>query len=327
MLEATLPAPDLSAILVTPDRFHRLRRTVRYLRAQTVRDRIELVLVVPSAEALADRDPGEFDGFHGVRVVTVGPITDMIRAEAPGIHAASAPVVALCEDHAYPQPDWAERILAAHRGPWALVGPAIVNANPNRALAWMNQLLSYGQTTAPARSGPREEMPTRNVSYKRDLLAAYGDRLGDRIARDGGLHDDLLAAGHRFYLEANARVSHVNETSWVGTISLRFHAGRLYGAERASRGQWTWIRRLAYVVGSPLIPLVRFRRLRRELFGEKQRPGLVPWLYPAFIFGLLLDAAGQAWGYTFGPGSSRAVLAVAEQDRYLTEPVGPVCTN
>src|SRR5437764_14845225 len=57
-------APEMSVILVTPDRFETLRETVEHLRAQTAKDRLEIVIVAPSEAELA-LDPAELDGFAG----------------------------------------------------------------------------------------------------------------------------------------------------------------------------------------------------------------------------------------------------------------------
>ncbi len=56
---------------------------------------------------------------------------------------ASAPVVALVEDHAYPAPGWAEGIIDAHKNGWAAVGPVMANANPHGLMSWVNLLIEY----------------------------------------------------------------------------------------------------------------------------------------------------------------------------------------
>lgn len=59
------------------------------------------------------------------------------EARAAGIRQANAPVVAFVEDHSYPDPDWAERLIEAHRKLWAAVGPVMmVNANPATMISW-----------------------------------------------------------------------------------------------------------------------------------------------------------------------------------------------
>lgn len=306
-----MSAPALSVIVVTPDRFRNIRRTVHHLRAQTARRQIELVIVAPSIEAVEDRVPAETEGFGAVRIVPAGPIPNVDLAAAEGVLRASAPVVAIVEDHAFPEPEWVAALIEAHQGPWAAVGSVLVNANPGRMLSWTNLLLAYGWYLGNAREGPAATLPAHNVSFKREVLLPYGDRLPARFGRAGGLLDDLKAQGHRFYLVSKARIAHVNPSTWASTAELRINAGRLYGATRARQQGWSPLRRLIYTLSAPLIPVIRLVRLRSELYG-----GSVPLsLYPALLTGVLLDAVGQMAGYAFGPGNSLDTLATFEMDR------------
>jgi hypothetical protein len=95
---------------------------------------------------------------------------------------------------------------------------------------------------------------------------------------------------------------------------MRFDAGRLYAALRAGQERWGWPRRFAYVALGPLIPLVRYLRLRRELFapGALQRESA---LGPALFAALAFDAAGQMLGYAAGAGNAAGRLARYELDR------------
>lgn len=310
-------SPSLSVVVVTPERFENVRRTVRHLRAQTVQGQIELVLVAPSEHALDDAQPDELEGFQRITTVTPGPIANVDRAGAHGVFAAHAPVVTLIEDHAFPQPGWAEALLAAHQDePWDVVGPVVLNANPDHMLSWTNLLIAYGAWTQPAAGGEVEALPGHNISYKTERLTAYGDRLPAMLVRGGGLLDDLKAQGARFYLEPAARIAHTNPSRLDSTVRLRFNAGRLYGARRAADQGWSLAKRTAYVAGGPLIPLVRFKRLREELFGHGRRASLVPRVFPALLLGLILDGAGQMAGYAFGAGSAPRILATFEMDRF-----------
>ncbi len=310
------PGPELSVVVVTPGRFASLRRTVGHLRCQSGCERIELVLVAPESTSLDDADPGELDGFASIQRVAVGPIPNVDKASAHGIRAAQAPVVALIEDHAYPQPGWAEAILEAHRGPWTAVGSLMLNANPRGMLSWLNLLIAYGSWTDPPKAaGPVPALPGHNITYKRDALMAFGDQLVEKLGRDGGLLDDLLASGCRFYLEPRARIAHANPSRLRPTVQLRIDAGRLYGATRAEAGRWSWAKRVLYILGGPLIPAVRYRRLHAEFFGGGRRTDLTPRIYPYLALGLIFDAIGQVLGYASGRGRSLDRLAVFEMDR------------
>jgi hypothetical protein len=299
----------MSVVVVTLDRYDSILRTVRHLRAQTAQERLELVVVAPEVEHHAALE-AELSAFPHRRVVAIGPITSTAQARAAGIRAASAPLVALTEDHSFPAPVWAAALIAAHRGSWAAVGPAIGNANPESLVSWANLLLEYGPWLVPAKAGPVEHLPGHNGSYKREVLLEYGPDLERMLEAETALHWDLRARGHRLYLEPTARVDHANFSRPRTCLAVRFNGGRLFAACR-SRG-WSPARRLFYTAAAPLIPLVRLSRIVREL----QRPGrprrLLPRVLPALIAVLVVDGAGEMVGYALGPGRSMRTLSVLE---------------
>ena len=162
--------PALSVILPTVDDFSTIRLTVRALRGQTARSRIELVIVAPMD------DPGviaaEVAGFARVTIVNAGPLEMSNVARAAGIRAARAPIVALAEDHSFPDPDWADALIAAHEAGWAVVGPVLVNANPRSMVSWSNLLLEYSPWLEGTVRGAMDDLPGHNSAYRRDLLLA-----------------------------------------------------------------------------------------------------------------------------------------------------------
>jgi len=286
--------PKLSVVIATPEDYRSIRKTVGYLRQQTAREELELVIVAPGKITTED-----LPGFCRVQVVEVGTVTTVGRANAAGIRAASAPVVALAEDHSFPDPDWAAALIAAHRQPHAVVGPVARNANPDTAVSRADFLMGYGPWAEPQPAGEREFLPGHNSSYKRDLLLAYGERLEAMMEAETVLHWDLRARGHTLWLEPSARTAHVNFHRWGTWLAAQFHSGRVFAAVRAER--WPAWRRLVFVCGSPLIPLVRLWRLWQ--------------LSPALVIGLAGDALGQMAGYAAGGGGSARKLARYEFHR------------
>ncbi len=309
--------PDLSVIVVTPTTFEQIRRTVAHLRVQGAVDRLELVLVVPTEGALADHDPAELAPFGAVTVVPVGPIDNVDRAAARGMLGAAAPIVATIEDHAYVQSGWVEAVLTAYaEGDWGSVGSVMGNANPRTGLSWANLLLGYGWWLQPEQAGELPDVPSHNATYRRDVVARFGDALPDHVGRNGDLHDRLRAAGERLYLTPVGSITHANPSRLRATADLRFHAGRLYGDERARQGDWSPARRAFYAAASPLIPLVRSKRMYDEHFAAgRGHAELFPRIVPGLLAALVFDAVGQAAGYLRGPGRAPEVLATFEMDR------------
>jgi glycosyltransferase involved in cell wall biosynthesis len=310
--------PEMSVVIVTPDRYETIRKTVEHLRAQTVRDRLELVVVAPSAEQLALGGP-ELADFFRVRVVEVGEIGSIAGAHAAGIRQASAPVVVLSEDHSFPEPGWAEALVKRHREQWAVVGPAVRNANPDSLLSWADFLLGYGAWLDPVPAGEISQLPGHNSSYKRAILLDYDHELEAMLEAECILHWDLKGKGHRLYLESAARTAHMNFAQLAPWIPYLVHAARVFAAARARR--WSLSRRLLYIGAAPLIPLVRLWRIRAEIRRPGRPSGLWPRVVPALLVGLTLDTVGQVLGYAVGPGRASRKLFPFEfhRDRYLVK--------
>jgi len=303
-------APAMSVVLVTPARYESIRGTIGHLRAQTVRDRLEVVIVTPSADELR-LDRAELAGFAGIRVVEVGAIRSLAQTYAAGIRAAAAPVVALGEDHAYPDPDWADALIRAHRRPWAAVGPAMRNANPGSAVSWADFFIAYARWMDPMAAQVIDHLPGHNSSYKRAVLLEYGPDLEPILEAESILHWDLRARGHQLYLEPGAKTSHANFTSLSSWIPSKFYSGRVFAATRARGGRWSRPRHLLYAGGAPLIPLVRLRRLTREAGRARQLRVLVRVL-PLVIAGLAMSASGEMVGYAVGAGDAMRKLCFLE---------------
>lgn len=307
------PLPALSVVLPVPVRFALVRRTLRHLRAQTIRDRIELLMVMPRGPA-ADVDRGELAGFADARVVEIEDGATITACRCAGVRAARAPVVAFAEDHSYPVPRWAEALVKRHESEWAAVAPAFVNGNPG-PLSWADIFLSFGSWVAPLRGGEMTRLPWHNTSYKRDLLLAYGDRLAYVLEVETVLQDDLRAGGHRLYLDTEARTHHVNFSRIGPFLHEYFVSGRLFGGRRAAAKGWSLVRRAIYIIGAPLIPVVRLP----EVLAQVRRAGLadvmLPRSVPYVILGLAAHSVGEMAGYALGVGHAGVQKSLKEFDR------------
>jgi glycosyltransferase involved in cell wall biosynthesis len=301
--------PLLSVVVVT-DAYDTIRKTVRHLRAQTIADRIELVVVASGPEEALGLDRAELSELHSHRVVRVDDVRSLSWARAPGIRVATAPIVALAESHCFPEPQWAERLLAAHEKGWAAVGPAISNANPASVVSWINLLIDYGPWLAPTAGGEIDDLPGHNSAYRRELLLEYGPRLEAMLEAETIMHEDLRARGHRLYQEPGALTAHVNVTRTASWIGERFQTGRRFASARSHA--WPAWRRAVYAAGSPLIPLVRLRRLLRDVRRAGIGHNFRGYGYPLLALALGVTASGELVGYVLGSGDSMYALSRIE---------------
>jgi len=303
-------SPAMSVIVTTPDSYDTIRQLVRALRLQTARDALEVVIVAPSAAAIRV-GVADLQSFCCWRIVELGVFHTVAQAKTAGIRSATSPVVALTEDHCFPDPGWAHALIEAHRGDWAAVGPAMDNANPGSLISWADFILGYGPWFNPPRADEVDLLPGHNTSYKRDLLLAYGERLEALLGAESNLHQDLRARGYRLYLEPAAKAFHTNFTEPARWIPYLFYSGRMYAAERGRH--WPPLRRAGYSAGAWLIPLVRLMRLLPGVV--RTRPDLAAGVSAPLLFALIIDAVGQGVGYTLGVGRAAEKVARLEFHR------------
>jgi glycosyl transferase family 2 len=303
--------PELSIILVTEGSFDPLRRLAHSLAAQTVRDQLEIVIVCPSQASLGLAD-GELACFHSVQVIELGEVKTTSHARVAAIRAANAPVIALCEDHAFPEPDWAEAFVRAHRQPWAAVGPAFTNANPG-VVSWVAMVIDYGRWVEPVESGVIDDIPGHNSSWKRSLLLEYGDRLESMLPAPTFLNWDLQAKGHQLYLEAGAKIRHMQVSRLSRCMTEQFYVARLFPAERSRN--WPWYRRFFYACAMPVLVSRNLRGWIKHFRRIDPTGRILLKVSPILLLMTVVWGAGEILGYIFGIGPAQERTLTFDTDR------------
>jgi hypothetical protein len=255
--------------------------------------------------------------FCRFQIIELGTSFTNIRARAAGVRSASAPIVWFLEDHAFPFPDWAEHLIAEHRAGWAGVGAEIVNANPASLTSWANLVMAFGCWMEKQIAGQHDRIPPHNSAYKKEVLLRYGDELENRLASENLMQDDLLAHGHRFYLQPKARIAHLNISRFQSFLLEQYSGGRWFGASRCKL--WSFPKRAAYGAAFPLISLKRLFEslslIRRAGMSQRLFPGVLTPL----VIGLFAHSFGEAMGYAFGLGNAEELSMRLEfsHDRHL----------
>ena len=311
-------SPALSVVLVTVKGMPAIQRVLQFLSRQTIAERLQLIIIAPDAESLDLQESSLLSRFNSCTPVYVGAIEDVDLSAAKSLPHARAPFITFLEDHAFPAPDWAERIVeTAHSGPWDAVGTRIENGNPGTVLSWANMLMSYGSWVAAEHAGTTTNIARHNSTFRKSTLEReYGSELPSMMGRDGGLLNDLLARGAIFYLTPDAHVEHLNPSTWRSTLQLRIGSGRLFASSRMKKEHWSFSKRLMYIMLGAAIPFIRFRILREELLTSQTKANRIGWrAYPALAVGVILDGIGQFLGHTIGPGNVKQKLAFFEISR------------
>ncbi len=301
-----------SVVLVTGDGADHLAGILARLRHQTIAHKLEVIFVTREEhlEGIAALKPNEFGSFK----VFAGDLSTSARGRAMGLHAATAPITILAEDHSFPvHDDWAERIVRHFDDAWAGVGPVVRNANPSTGASCATLLLEYGPFLGRRAPGPARYIAGHNCAYRTVLLTAYGDRLGEMLESEWRLQNELHAQGHRFLVDPAVQVAHMNYSRVAPSLKLHHLAGRMFAASR--RTGWTTPRRVAFALAAPLIFAKRFVQTVCEGLGPETR-GDLPRSIPPLGLYLAVSAAGEAMGYLFGTGDRERELAELEYSRW-----------
>lgn len=219
---------------------------------------------------------------------------------AAGIFAASAPYVALIEDHCNVLPSWSERLLAAHRAGHAVVGGSIRNAETERSRDWAAFFCEYSRYMEPSPAGPVDDLPGMNVSYDRAALAAIDDLL--REGRwESWLHARLLERGFELWCEPEAVLDHAKDFGFREFLSQRYHYSRAYAG---MRNPDLGFRRVVYAIGAPLIAPVMLWRIARTVLARRRHVHDFALASPLILVYSAVWSLGEAIGYVFGGGRS-----------------------
>ena len=300
---------DVSVVLAV-DRFATGRPTIEALRAQTIAERLELVVVGPGVEEPA----GAGDGLAALATIDL-PTHPLSGARAAGIAAARGRAVFVAETHGFPRPDCLERLLGAIDGGVGAAMPRIVNANPETARSYASLFATYGAYTGE-KAMSLGQVALHNGMFDRERLVAVARHPPD-LVYGVGLTATLRHAGTEMRFVPHAVVDHLNVVRPRGIIADRLIGGRLWAGMRSR--SWSVPRRAAHVAAAPVAPAVMARRIFgsdgwRGLGGETPRG--TASLLVAFS---ALQAVGEVLGYARGAGDAelRHVHLELHREAYL----------
>lgn len=293
---STHNTPSLSVVMLAYNLYANVQRAILNLRMQTVANQLEIVLVIPSLSdfGLQENDLGCFQSWQ---TQEIGRITSIGQGYAVGVASAHAPIVAFTEEHSFPDSGWAERLISDHKSGWAAVGPRVLNGNPHSVVGRADFYLSYGEWSSPVVSGPVRILPGHNSCYKRDMLLELGEELGTLLEAEGILQRRLKASGYKLFLDTEISTSHLNYTYWPSWICKRYYQGWDFASSWSK--SWPRPRKMAYILGSPLIPFIRLWRLRKKIcYGQPYLKIMA--VLPVLLTGLTAEAMGHLAGYWSG---------------------------
>ena len=298
---AAAPAgPDVSVVIASVNGAAHLDRCLDALSRQ--RGGVRGEVIVTDCRGRSTRELVERT-YPEVRLLSFERRLPIPTLRAIGIAQSRADLIAVTEDHCIPPEDWYERIVAAHRAPYAAIGGAVENASTARLVDWAVFLCEYSRYVNPVPRGVTDDIPGNNVTYKRSALPHIQDLL-DAGRWEHFLHWRLQEVGERLYSDPSVVVYHRKSFGIGEFLEQRFHYGRSFAGMRFQDGpRW---KRALFAIGSPILPPLLLWRIGDRLFARRRHRLIYLKSLPLLGLFMLSWAAGELVGYLTGPGDSLA---------------------
>jgi hypothetical protein len=293
----TASSPALSVVVASVNGWDLLEPTLRSIDSLPERPEMQVIVVDRTGgstrEKLRAHQPR-------VELVEVSEPLSIPRLRYLGVCRASAPIVAIVEDHGEVNPGWAQAILQAHQGPWGAVGGPVENGRSG-FVNWAAFLCEYTPYMGPLSEGPSNDLPGNNVAYKRDHLLKHA-RVLESGKWESWINDRLRADGVPTGTTNQMVVRHIKPFRLGEFLVQRFHFSRSFAAMR--RSEQSPAQRLVYAFGCVALPPVLLLRIARAVLGKKRHRSAFIASIPLLLLMLTAGAVGEMVGYFSGPGTS-----------------------
>lgn len=292
-----MTCPDLSVVVPSVNGWSDLSLCLGALESQ--RGDVGLEVLVPERCGSAVRRQVAAS-FPWAILLPVDQSTTIPEMRALAFDRASAPSVAVIEDHVIVPVGWARDLLLA-RTTARVVGGAIRNAATGNLVDWAAFLCEYSHLLPPLQGGASRWLAGNNVVYDRALLEEH--RAVTHAGRwENHLHDALRDAGILLVCRPEIVVGHRKHYTVGEYLAQRFLYARSYASARVSGSNP--LRRSAYGVAAfALPPLLFWRTVSRSLHKRVGR-ALVLRAMPLTLVFVSAWAAGEVVGYWFGAGDA-----------------------
>lgn len=285
--------PELSIVVVAYQAERTIERCLAALDVQRS-DAVEVVVVDSGSDGAADLVARR---FPGVRLIRCDGRRAPGAARNVGVTAARAGLIGFVDSDCIAAPDWAARVLEAHREPTLAIGGVIDLAPPHSALGTALYLCEFNQWLPGTPAGPMLDIPTCCLAVKRAALECFGPFREDGYCSDTAFNWKLARAGEPPRLDPRIRVAQIMEPTARGFVAKQLMHGRAFARMRVAEQGFSTARRWAYAALSPVLPLLLALRLVRRLHQRRpSRFGLVRSA-PLVFVGLCLWSAGELVGY------------------------------
>jgi glycosyltransferase involved in cell wall biosynthesis len=271
------------------------------LEAQPEREQFEVIVADSSTDGTAAVIRQHFPWVH-LRHFDRPLTLPELRGRALAV--AQGDILAILDPYSIVAPDWTAELLKAHsERPEPVIGGSVelFQAEQQSLAAWTLYFNEYGMFMPPATAGPTPILPGSNISYKRPALGDLG-RFETESFWKTFANWESEAAGQPLWLAPAVKVYLHKPIPLSAFFRSRFAHGRCFAGMRvagAGRGQ-----KLFRALTTPFLPALLWYRWAGVYWPKKRRRRQFLLTLPGQWLLFTNWAAGELWGYLFGPGQS-----------------------
>jgi glycosyltransferase involved in cell wall biosynthesis len=258
------------------------------------------VIVVDSSSDQTAQIVGQ--EFPSVRLIHLRQRAPAGAARNVGIRSTRADYCLMIDSDCIAEADLLERAIARHREDhYAAVGGSLANGTPRSLSGWIGYLIEFKEFMPSTRARLEKNIPTANLTYRREALERYGLFEEDLWPAEDLLFNwKLHTAGERLLFDPAIKVTHLNRTGWRTVLSYQIRLGKTSAIARKRGGGLGSFGGDAPFRHPLIIALMPFARLKNALtwLAAYDRKALMLLLV---VWPLYLIAAGF-WSFGFFQG-------------------------
>lgn len=292
----------VSVIIASYNSRTTIEKCLRSLVNQNTPEDFEVIIVDSSADGTADIVAQQ---FSKVRLFTFPERKFPGDARNFGVSKAKGELIAFTDADCLVDRNWIDQIIKAHSNDQhPIIGGSIDNGTESY-MGWTFYFCEFSQWMPESPTCRMVQIPTGCLSLKRGAFAKYGPFLEGTYSSDTAFGWRAGRDGHAPLFLPSMKVSHISQSSAWNFLKRKFYRGKYFAAIRIQEQRFSILRRSAFVMIFPLLPLLLFYRVTCRILKHSRHLKKFILSSPLVFLGLTAWSCGELLGYLSKPRMSQ----------------------
>ncbi len=286
--------PDVSIIVASKNACQTIEDCLLSIERQKEHYSLEVIVVDQSNDGTSQFVENK---FPDIRLIKFPKPTLIPELWSTGIEASSGQIIAITIAQFIPASNWISSIIESLQPPYSAVGGAIENSDTASLRDWALYFCRYSNYMLPFTEREVNDMAGDNAAYKREALEPYKG-----IIKKGFWENLVNAAmtkdGLKILLTPDIVTVHKKSFGVISFSIQRFLHGYHYGKGRLPH--LPIIKRLVFILASPLIPLIHLNRIFQRVLQRNRHKAKLILSSPVLFLFIMCWSIGEFCGYISG---------------------------